>query len=286
MKRISFSVIVLLLVAAGAAEARTVYGYGYGYGANRYRVRWSMHSGGLISGDIYYSPYAQGHGRSGLVDGHVRYSPYAFGGGRSGLVVDDGGSYGYCFRPTCYRVSRRPVAVVCDAQLSGTSRSYSRSSRIQRQKDRSKTIEDRKAARAALAKARKQKNATGANDGKEIIAGYLKGRNIDFKTTRILSIAGRTVSVDFLLNDGKTILKYWDPEAIPSEGQQQQRQRKFFENYLQSWKVSCAEHLQAGGNVHQIVSSDRDEILAKLPLCPDLNGVEKVYAMATTHAAP
>ena len=279
MKRISISAIVFLVVAAGTAQARTVYGYGYGYGANRYRVRWSMYNGGLISGDVYYSPYAQGHGRSGLVDGHVRYSPYAFGGGHSGLVVDDGGSYGYCFRPTCYRVSRHPAAVACDVQVSKNSHNYGSGSRVQTQKDRSKTIEDRKAERATLAKARKQKNATRTNGGKEIIAGYLKGKKIDFKTTRILSIAGETVSVDFLLNDGKTILKYWNPEAIPSEGQQE-RQRKFFENYLESWKVSCAEHLRAGGNVHQIISSDRSEILAKLPQCPDLNGIEKVYAFA------
>jgi hypothetical protein len=142
-------------------------------------------------------------------------------------------------------------------------------------------IEARKARRTELDRARREKMAIKANDGKEIIANYLKCRNIDFRTTRKLSIAGRVISVDFLLNNGNTILKYWNPAEIPSAGRQPQHHRKFFENYLESWKVSCAEHLRSGGKVHQIISSDADEILAKLPLCPDLNGTEKVYALAT-----
>lgn len=282
MKRISIPAITLLVVAAGVAHARPVHGYGFGFGfgsnSNRNRTRWSIYTHGLISGDVYYSPYVSGHGGSRLVDSHVRYSPYAFGPGQSGLVADNGNSCGYSLAPAFYQVVHRAVPAQSRSKLSGISNSHGHIARVRAQNNYRETVEDRKTRRAALARAREKRNAIRANDGKEIIAGYLKDRNIDFKTTRILSIAGRTVSVDFLLNDGKTILKYWNPAEIPSTAQQ--RERKFFDKYLESWAVSLAEHLRAGGNVHQIMSSDRGEILAKLPQCPNLNGTAKVYAFA------
>lgn len=279
MKRISISAAVLSVVLAGAAEARHVYGYGFGFGftSGRTRVRWSVYEHGLISGDYYYSPYALRNGGSGLVAGEVRYSPYAFGHGHSGLVKEGGG--GCCSGITAVRYNVFAHSLVPDCGgHSHRAHVHTRTSQAGRSKE---TIEARRARRTAVARARREKMAIKANDGKEIIANYLQSRNIDFKTTRKLSIAGKVISVDFLLNDGNTILKYWNPAEIPSEDQQQQRQRKFFENYLESWKVSCAEHLRSGGRIHQIISSDPDEILAKLPLCPDLNGTEKVYALAT-----
>ncbi len=278
MKRISISAAVLLALLAGVAEARHVYGYGFGFGysSSRTRVRWSIYEHGLISGDVYYSPYAFGRGGSGLVDGEARYSPYAFGHGHSGLVSDGGGSFFSGVNAVRYNVFAHSVAPGCSAHPHG-SHSHGYANLAGRRKE---MIAALRARRTELARARREKMAIKANDGKEIIANYLKSRNIDFKTTGKLSIAGRVISVDFLLNDGNTILKYWNPAEIPSAAQQQQRQRKFFENYLQSWKVSCAEHLRAGGKVHQIISSDAGEILAKLPLCPDLNGTEKVYALA------
>jgi hypothetical protein len=272
-----------LVIAAGVAQARPVHSYVFGYNsnANRYRTRWSIYTHGLISGDLYYSPYVPaGHGGSRLVYSDVRYSPYAFGHGQSGLVSDTGSSYVYGLAPAYYRAIHHAAPVQARSQLSGAPKTYGHSTRVKAQRTYRETVEDRKARRAALAKAREKRNAIRANDGKEIIAEYLKGRNIDFRVTRILSIEGRTVSVDFLLNDGKTILKYWNPGEIPSTAQPQQRKRKFFDKYLESCEVYLADHLRAGGNVHQIISSDRAEILAKLPQCPDLNGIAKVYAVA------
>ena len=287
MKRISISAVVLLVVTAGVAEARPVYGYfGFGYNSNRYRTRWSMYTHGLISGDLHYSPYALGHGRTGLAEGHVRYSPYAFGSGRSGLVSDERSRYSYGYAPVLYHVVNRYVPVGQSCQSTNTSRSSEYGHQSRALKRHRETLEERKARIAALAVARKERSAARANDGKEIITAYLKGNNIPFRITRILSIEGKTVSVDFLVNDGKTIIKYWNPAEIPSKGKQQQLKRKFFENYVQSWKVARDEHLQAGGSVHQIISSDRSEILAKLPQCPDLGGIEKVYASAQGETAP
>ncbi len=276
MKRISISAIVLLVALAGVAEARHVYGYGfgYGYGSNRYRVRWSIYNHGLISGDLYYSPYAFGPGRSGLVYGETRYSPYAFGHGHSGLVVDGGGTYYSGYSPAYHYARHHHVAPSCNVHPSGAGR-------VRTRKSYGEAIEARKARRIELAQASQQRMAVRANCGKEIIAGYLKGRNIDFKVTRILCIEGRIVSVDFLLNDGNTILKYWNPAEMQSLAQSQGRKEKFYDRYVESWMSFCAEHLKAGGRIHQIISSDADEILAKLPLCPDLNGSEKVYALTT-----
>ncbi len=280
MKRNSILATAVLTVVACTAEAR-VHDYSYGYSDNRYRVRWSIHTHGLISGDLYYSPYAFGGGHSGLVPGDVRYSPYAFGHGRSGLVVDSGANY---YSGSCsphYDVRHYRAAPGYSAGESRSSHSHGHANVVRTPKICKETAETRKARRAELAQARREKHASRSNDGKEIIARYLKGRNIDFRMTRILSIEGKTISVDFLLNDGNTILKYWNPAEILSLGQPQGRRRKFYDKYAESWFGFCAEHLKAGGKIHQIISSDADEILARLPLCPDLSGVEKVYALAT-----
>lgn len=279
MKRISISAIVLLVALAGAAEARTVYDYGYGYSSSRYRVRWSMYKHGLVSGDLYYSPYAFGQGQSGLVYGETRYSPYAFGNGHSGLVVDGGGTYYSAYSPAYYYPRHRQVAPICNVRVSSAGRAHA--NQVRTRKSCAEAIEARMARRTELAKARQQKLAIRANCGKEIIARYLKSRNIDFKVARTLNMEGRIVSVDFLLNDGNTIVKYWNRKEIESLEQSQGRKRKFYDKYVESWNSVCAEHLKAGGRIHQIISSDAGEILAKLPMYPDLNGTEKVYVLAT-----
>ena len=70
------------------ASADTVfYGYGfYDYSYDRDQVHWSVYEHKLVSGDVYYSPYAFQYGHSGLVNKEFRYSPYAFRYGQSGLI--------------------------------------------------------------------------------------------------------------------------------------------------------------------------------------------------------
>ena len=281
MKRISILATAVLLIAAGMAEAR-IYNHRYGYYSNRYRARWSIYKHGLISGDVYYSPHAFGNGHSGLVPGDVRYSPYAFGHGHSGLVYDDGG---YCYPDFGARYYDPPQhRVVPGGSAHPSCSSNGHTSQVRTPVRHRETVEARRARRIELAQARRERNADKANDGKEIIAAYLKARNIDFRTTRTLGIEGKTISVDFVLNDGKTILKYWNPVEILSLGPPQGRKRKFYEKYLELWTGFCAEHLRAGGKIHQIISSDPDDILAKLPLCPDLYGTERAYALAQDQA--
>jgi hypothetical protein len=137
-----------------------------------------------------------------------------------------------------------------------------------------------------LQQSRQERRVAKAKDGKEIISRYLKSKNIDFRTNRILQIAGKTISVDFLLKDKNTMIKYWNPVEILALEQQPEYRRNCYEKYLESWKGFCGEYLQAGGKIHQIISADAQEILAKLPLFTGLNGDEQTYALAKTEPRP
>ena len=98
-----FAVLILLAwmfyTTTPVAGADTVfYGYGYGFYDHSYdrdQVHWSVYEHKLVSGDVYYSPYAFQYGHSGLVNKEFRYSPYAFGNGQSGLISK------YDARPYC-----------------------------------------------------------------------------------------------------------------------------------------------------------------------------------------
>ena len=90
MKRISIVTIVFLLVMTSVSDARR---YGHRYRSDPYRVRWSIHTQSLISGDLSYSPYAFRFGHTGLVPYWVRYSPYAFSFKHPSGLVNDFASY-------------------------------------------------------------------------------------------------------------------------------------------------------------------------------------------------
>jgi hypothetical protein len=147
-------------------------------------------------------------------------------------------------------------------------------------------VEARKERIERLRQSRQERRMAKARDGKEIISRYLKSKNIDFRTDRILQIEGKTISVDFLLKDKNIIIKYWNPVEIVSLEQQPEYRRNCYEKYLESWKGYCGRYLQTGGKIHQIISADAKEILAKLPLCTELNGDEKTYALAKTEPRP
>lgn len=102
--------LILLFWITSAASADTIfYGYGgpgyvfglYGYSYSQDQVHWSVYEHKLVSGDVYYSPYAYRYGQSGLVNKEFRYSPYALKYGQTGLISQ------YDVRPYC----SAPVAV-------------------------------------------------------------------------------------------------------------------------------------------------------------------------------
>jgi len=127
-----------------------------------------------------------------------------------------------------------------------------------------------KARRAIVEKAKQDRrriNVMRVKDGNEIICGYLRSKNIDFKTNRLLNIDNKTVSVDFLLKGKNIIIKYWNPEEIRSLAQQPEYKRSFYEKYKERSINFCEEYKKAGGKVYQIESANAKEILAKLMVC-------------------
>ena len=109
-------------------------------------------------------------------------------------------------------------------------------------------------------------------DGKEIIYGYLKSRNIDdFKMKGLFKVNNKTVSVDFLLRDKNIMITYRDLGQVQSLSQQSGYKSNYYERHEKAWRNFCEKYIQAGGKVYQIISADEAEILAKLMLCPELN---------------
>ncbi len=282
MKRISFIVLAALFVASSVAEAHN---YNFYSSYDRDRVRWSIYTQSLIGGDFYYSPYASGYGQSGLVPYWVRYSPYAFGLDHpSGLVNDYAISLtsvyydpeGYAYRSPGWNAHDYEVAFHGDSGGSGTSqRPASYAACVQARRDRLKERQQ----------ARQEEKTTAGSGGDQIIATYLRSKNIDFRMNRVLQIAGKTISADFELTGRNATIKYWDPVAILALDQQAPYRKRAYESYLQSWKDYSGQYQLAGGKIHSIISADSGEILAQLTDCGDLSGEVKTYALAQDNAS-
>jgi hypothetical protein len=79
-----------------------------------------------------------------------------------------------------------------------------------------------------------------------------------------LSIENNLISVDFILTDKNTIIKYWNPEKILALQKENDPRIRSYENYLKSYKNFAGEYLDSGGQIYQIISADETEILTKL----------------------
>lgn len=277
MKRISIFAFVLLVAVPGITKGHSTH-----YSSHR-RVRWSIHAHGLVPNDLRYSPYAHGYGRSGLVPYWVRYSPYAHGIKHpSGLVNDYACSLRsvyYCpddiiYRGACWIDSNRSrVAEDSSNKIADTKQT--RENHIAKIKARRDELRQ-------LAQSRQQERLANRSNGKETIVAYLKGKNIDFRMNRLLSIEGKVLSADFILGDGNTVITYWDPVEIKALDGQAEHKMRLYQRYVNSWKNFCTEYQEAGGEIFQIVSTDREETLAQLTLCDELNETQKTYAMTQT----
>ena len=257
---------------------------------NRYRVRWSPYTHGLVYGDIKYSPYAYKRGGSGmvykrlryspyakgLVHENVRYSPYAFGYKRSGLVADPWTkSYDYYYaRPS---QNTGPCTVVYRSSSRSSSPSVKRSPNVSYRRANNYRADSavRKAGTENLRHQRNRQVEQRQLDGRDVITAYLNLMRINFKTSRILSIEQKLISIDFILTDRNIIIKYWNPEEILALKRQKNSRIFYYEDYLESCKEYCSEHLSNGGKIYQIISADNKEVLAKLLDCDELKTKQK-----------
>lgn len=282
MKRISIFALVLLLVATNITTGRIRY-----HSYWRPGVRWSMHAHGLVPNHLRYSPYAKKYGHSGLVPYWVRYSPYAHTyNHRSGLVNDyafsmdsiyydpDKGVYKGAseINANCNHVVKESISQAAHTK--------------QTREEQLAKIKARREELRQLAQSRKQKRLMNENNGKETIVAYLKDNNIDFRMNRMLSMEGKVLSADFIFEDGRKVISYWDPVEIKALDQQAERRMLAYQNYVNSWKDFCAKYQQAGGQIFQIISADREEILAQLTSCDELSETQITYAMARTEPRP
>ena len=257
-------------------------GYFYNSGSLRYRTRYSPYAfsykypSGLVSGELGYSPYAFGRKSSGLVPYWVRYSPYAFSYKHpSGLISDHWSAYSYCDRgfysPSAFSY-KQSALVDCNTHRSSSALSQKHSNlSYEMASSHEERVEARRERTRQLKRDRTEASMTREDDGKEIICRYLKSKNIDFTTKRLLKINNKTISADFVLGGGNTIIKYWNSEEIESLAHQQGYKRGYYEKYLQGWKDLCEEYTKAGWTIHEIESANEQEMLAKLELCTGPN---------------
>ena len=286
MKRISLLTIAVLAVVPSVTNA---YYYGSSrYGSFRYRTRYSpyafsyKHPSGLIPGGLRYSPYTSGlvpYGlryspyASGLIPYGVRYSPYAFSHGHSGLICDYS-AYGFSYAPYIVvgRTCRAPTVVDCEVPKCRQAVSYgcSGSAGDMRSYQQAK-LRARKERVRKLREAREQIKAVRENDGKEIVYNYLKSRDVDFRMNRLLKIENKTLSVDFLLRDKNTIIRYWNPDEMQQIGQQAGYRKSICDKYQGKWRDISQEFVANGGKIYEIESADKKEILSKLDFCSQLH---------------
>jgi len=282
MKRISLFALILLLGTTGITS-----GWGHYHGSWYPRVRWSMHAHGLVPNHLRYSPYAHKYGHSGLVPYWVRYSPYAHTyTHRSGLVNDDA----FCMNSIYYEPDTGIYKGASETHSDGSYVVKDTASKIADRKQTRETqiakIKARREEVEQFAQARKRKRLTHENNGKKTIMAYLKDNHIDFRMNRLLSMEGRVLSADFILEDGRKVISFWDPAEIQALGQQAEHRMLAYQNYVHSWKDFCTNYQQAGGEIVQIVSADREEILAQLINCDEPSGTQTTYAMTQTKPQP
>ena len=270
MKRISILIIVFLSTITSVSYA----------GCNDFvhrrsddicRVHWSIHTQSLIPGDLYYSPYAYRFGGTGLVPYWVRYSPYAFGFDHpSGLVND----LAVCtqniyYYPNCssYTCTSRAGCNAgyytnnCSIKVSGMD--YNRESYQQKLALRRQTAKQ-------IREISRQREQARLEDSSRFVTNYLNSRHIDFRPQNYLRIDGQTVSVTFLLEGKNVIVKYWNPDEIDLLEDKPEYKKDIYVKYLQQWNDFCADYINKGGKVCQIISADQKDIDSKLVQCREL----------------
>lgn len=282
MKRISLFAIVLLLMTTGITTGR-----GHYHGSWYPRVRWSIYAHGLVPNHLRYSFYAHNYGHSGLVPRWVRYSPYAHSyNHRSGLVND----YAFCTDSIYYdpdsgtykgasEINSDCSHAIQDTASKMAEIKQTRQNQIAKIKARREEIQQ-------LAQSRKLKRLSNRSDGKETIIAYLKDNHIDFRMNRLLSMEGKVLSADFILGDGRKVISFWDPVEIGALSQQAEHRILTYQKYVNSWKDFCAKYQQAGGEIVQIVSADKEEILAQLTSRDEISETQTTYAMTQTNPQP
>ena len=234
---------------------------------------------GLVSDYLHYSPYAFGYNKSGLVDRCMRYSPYAFGYNKSGLVYEGGygygcGSYYNAAAPLNLFMQVTPQNSYKENYRMETFDEYARRVNAEKYKARKAAVEEQKARIKTL---ENQK----AEDPSEAISQYLKSKNIPFRQNRSLRMDGKTVSVNFDIEDANMIIKFWNSKEIAELVKEGGYKDKIYEDYFNSWKEYCLTRI-GNKKVYNIIAGSKEEIHNMLGESDNQVSDEKIYAFVDT----
>ncbi|MBN1973502.1 MAG: hypothetical protein JW787_07665 [Sedimentisphaerales bacterium] len=304
MKGISLLSISMSLIFCTSAEA-----YKDSYIPVKNRIQWSPYRQGLISGLLEYTPYAYrkgsdgltcnyvdyspyvfshgnngltcdtldyssyafGHGRSGMIERNVNYSPYAFGIGKSGLVCDAGpGNW-----TTSCCSSEMKVVINTDLYIREyeTQLFFQYAAKVNAEKAAERK-DNLKIQKARLEKIREEK----AKDPSEAIRQVLESKNIPFKTDRYLRINGKTVSVNFEIENSNIIIKFWNSAEISEFAKNDESKKNIYENYLKTWEDYCLNNLGNSKKIYNIIAGSKEEVLELFSEDNNLNSDDTQYA--------
>ena len=290
MKRIS---LFLALALMFLSVTQVAYSNSYPL---RYQLHWSPYKQGLVSGiyqynpnnfdynkngltydGLRYSPAGLSYGSNSLVDRNARYSPYLFGYNKSGLIYNStSDSYLSCGQNSVINIVRSPCPQ-CFWDESYQIESYSeyaQKSYKEKTEARKAQIEERK---AKLEKLNKEQ----ANDPSEAISEILKSKNIPYSTDMYLRMDGKTISVNFDIEDSNIIIKFWNSKEITEFSKNADKYKsRIYENYLDSWEDYYVNKIGNTKKVYNIIAGSKEEIFEKLAFNDNLKSDDKVYAMA------
>ena len=233
-------------------------------------------SSGLIYDLYHYSPYALTYGGTGLVNRCVHYSPYAFGFNKSGLIAD--ASPGCC--GSYLGSTRNVINVITDyapqntrAYRTETFASYARRENMEDFYARRAKLE---AQQIQIRKIQKEKS----EDPSQAIREILDRKNIPFTTNRMLSINGKTVSVNFYIEDANIIVKFWNSKEIIEIKKAKDYREDLYNTYLKSCEEYFMNEVGNTKKVYYIVAGSKEEIYKQLDPDDELKSSDNMYALA------
>jgi hypothetical protein len=305
MKRISLLSVSMLAILCTSIKAND-YNCDGCYVPLRYQTRWSPYSQSMITGPVHYNPHSISYGNSGLVSEYLEYAPYNISYGNNGLVLDTlryapyDLKYGsnnlidYCEQYTPYEFGYNNVGLVYNGScgyccqmygtstmmniLSGATGNYSYQSNLE--SINAQKYAERKACIAEQKERIKKLKEEKANDPSEAISQILKSKNIPFRTDRYLQIDGKTVSVNFNIEDANIIIKFWNSEEITELGKENGYKKMGYENYLESWKDYCLKYIGSTKKVYNIIAGSKEEVYKQLDFNDNSKSGDTVYVIA------
>ena len=212
-----------------------------------------------------------------MVDRGARYSPYLFGYNKSGLIYNSTSdlylSNGQ--NSVINIVTNAPPTCFWDESYEMESYSeYIKKSYKEKTEARKAQVEERKAKLVKL-------NELQANDPSEAISQILNSKNISYRKDRYLRMDGKTISVNFNIEDANMIIKFWNSKEITEFAKNNDKYKsRIYESYMDSWEEYCVNEIGNTKKIYNIIAGSKEEIFEKLAFNDNAKSDDIVYAVA------